>query len=211
MLSYKESETGRHPARGHQRGRLGRVVHRRRHVVRHARRADDPDLHLLLDVRLPAHRRRLLGGRRPDDARLPARRHRRAARRSTARACSTRTATRCCSPRPTRRSSPTTRRSASRSATSSATALRRMYGDDAGEHLLLPHGLQRAVRAAGRARGRRRRGHPARACTATPPRGRRPTGPKAQLLASGVAGAVGAARRSGCCATTGASRPTSGR
>jgi pyruvate dehydrogenase E1 component len=43
-------------ARGHQRGGLDRVVHRRRHVVRHARRADDPDLHLLLDVRVPADR-----------------------------------------------------------------------------------------------------------------------------------------------------------
>ena len=52
---------GRHPARGHQRGRLDRVLHRGRVVVRHARRADDPDLHLLLDVRLPAHRRRRSG------------------------------------------------------------------------------------------------------------------------------------------------------
>ena len=33
------------------------------HVVRDPRRADDPDLHLLLDVRLPAHRRR--GSGRP--------------------------------------------------------------------------------------------------------------------------------------------------
>ena len=47
---------GRDPARGHQRGRFHGVVHRRRHVVRHARRADDPDLHLLLDVRVPADR-----------------------------------------------------------------------------------------------------------------------------------------------------------
>ena len=38
---------------------------------------DDPDLHLLLDVRLPAHRRRVLGGRRPAGARLRARRDRR--------------------------------------------------------------------------------------------------------------------------------------
>ena len=45
--------------------------------LRHARRADDPDLRLLLDVRLPAHRRLDLGGRRPDDPRLPHRRHRR--------------------------------------------------------------------------------------------------------------------------------------
>ena len=65
------------PARGHQRGRLGGVVHRGRHVVRHARRADDPALHLLLDVRVPAHRRRAVGRGRPDGARLPARRHRR--------------------------------------------------------------------------------------------------------------------------------------
>ena len=62
-----------YPARGHQRGRLGGVVHRRRHVVLHAQRADDPDLHLLFDVRVPAHRRRLLGGGRPDGPRLRAR------------------------------------------------------------------------------------------------------------------------------------------
>ena len=77
FLSYKESTDRADPARGHQRGRLGRLVHRRRHVVRHPRRADDPDVHLLLDVRVPAHRRRALGGRRPDGAGLPARRHRR--------------------------------------------------------------------------------------------------------------------------------------
>ena len=90
------------PARGHQRGRLDGVLDRGRHVVRHARRADDPDLHLLLDVRLPAHRRRLLGGR---PTRWPAASCSApppAAPRSTARACSTRTATRCCSRRPTR-------------------------------------------------------------------------------------------------------------
>ncbi len=71
MLAYKESTSGPDPARGHQRGRLAGRVHRGRFVVRHARRADDPDLHLLLDVRLPAHRRRPLGGRRPDVPRLP--------------------------------------------------------------------------------------------------------------------------------------------
>ena len=52
---------GRDPARGDQRGRLDRLVHRRRHLVRHARRADDPDLHLLLDVRVPADRRQRSG------------------------------------------------------------------------------------------------------------------------------------------------------
>ena len=40
--------------------------------------ADDPVLHLLLDVRVPAHRRPGLGGRRLPGARVPAGRHRRA-------------------------------------------------------------------------------------------------------------------------------------
>ena len=72
MLSYKEAKRPDSPRR-HQRGRVHGVVHRRRHVVRDPRRADDPDLHLLLDVRVPAHRRRVLGGRRPDGPRLRAR------------------------------------------------------------------------------------------------------------------------------------------
>ena len=56
MLAYKESEQGQILHEGiNEAGSIG-VVHRRRHVVRHARRADDPDLHLLLDVRVPAHR-----------------------------------------------------------------------------------------------------------------------------------------------------------
>ena len=71
--------------------------------------ADDPVLHLLLDVRLPAGRRSRLGRGRQPHARLPARRHRRAGRRSTARACSTRTATRTCRARRSRTASPTTR------------------------------------------------------------------------------------------------------
>ena len=45
--------------------------------VLHARRAHDPVLHLLLDVRLPADRRLDLGDGRPAGARLPDRRHRR--------------------------------------------------------------------------------------------------------------------------------------
>ena len=77
MLAYKESRAGRHPARGHRRGRLGGHLHRRCDQLRHPRRADDPDVHLLFDVRVPADRRRLLGGRRPDGPRLRARRHRR--------------------------------------------------------------------------------------------------------------------------------------
>ena len=65
------------PARGHQRGRVDGVVHRGGHLLCHPQRADDPDLHLLFDVRVPAHRRRVLGGGRSDGARLRAGRHRR--------------------------------------------------------------------------------------------------------------------------------------
>ena len=65
-------------AGGHQRGRLDGRLDRRRHRLFEPRRADDPVLHLLLDVRLPAGRRSGLGGRRQPRARLPAGRHRRA-------------------------------------------------------------------------------------------------------------------------------------
>ncbi len=51
-------------ARRHQRGRSRSRLHRDVDLVLDARPAADPDLHLLLDVRLPAHRRRVLGRRR---------------------------------------------------------------------------------------------------------------------------------------------------
>ena len=113
---------GPDPARGHQRGRVDRVVHRGGHLVRHARRADDPDLHLLLDVRLPAHRRRPVGGGRPDGTRVRARRHRRpdhADRRGPAARRRALAAARRDQPG---RASPTTRRGRSRSRTSCRTA-----------------------------------------------------------------------------------------
>ena len=64
------------PAGGHQRAGRDVVVDRRGDVVQHQRRPDDPVLHLLLDVRLPADRRPRLGRRRHAGARLPDRRHR---------------------------------------------------------------------------------------------------------------------------------------
>ena len=90
--------------------------------LRHARRADDPLLHLLLDVRLPADRRPVLGLRRRARPRLPAGRHGRPDDARRARACSTTTATRRCSPRRSRRSARTTRRSPTSWPRSSATA-----------------------------------------------------------------------------------------
>ena len=77
MLSYQEDTAGRAAARRDHRSRLRGLLDRRRNLVRDPRRADDPDLHLLLHVRLPTHRRPAVGGRGPADPRVPARRHRR--------------------------------------------------------------------------------------------------------------------------------------
>ena len=61
LLWLRRGEGRADPRGGHHRGRRHGVVHRRRHHLRHARRADDPVLHLLLDVRVPADRRPDLG------------------------------------------------------------------------------------------------------------------------------------------------------
>ena len=69
---------GRPGARGgDQRGGLDGVADRRRDLVRDPRRADDPVLHLLFDVRVPADGRPGLGVRGPARARVHDRRHRR--------------------------------------------------------------------------------------------------------------------------------------
>ena len=78
LLSYTESNRRPDPRGGHHRGRLDGQLHRRRHELRHPRRADDAVLHVLFDVRLPARRRPHLAGGRHPRPRLPARRHRRA-------------------------------------------------------------------------------------------------------------------------------------
>ena len=93
VLSYREATDGQVLEEGiTEAGSIG-LVPGRRHVLRHPRRADDPVLHLLLDVRLPAHRRRVLGVRATRAAAASCWAPRPAARRSTARGCSTRTAT----------------------------------------------------------------------------------------------------------------------
>ena len=66
---------GPDPARGHHRGRGHGVVLGRRVQPRHLRRADDPALHLLLDVRVPADRRLHVERRRPALPRVPDRGH----------------------------------------------------------------------------------------------------------------------------------------
>jgi hypothetical protein len=88
------------PAGGHQRGGRHVVLDRRRHLATAPRRADDPVLHLLLDVRLAAHRRPGLGGGRPCARAASCSAAPPGAPRSTAKACSTRTATATSSPAP---------------------------------------------------------------------------------------------------------------
>ena len=95
--------------RRHHRSRLDVVVHRRRHGLLVARREHDPDVHLLLDVRLPADRRPDLGRRRLRAPRASCSAARPAARRSTAKACSIRTATACSTRSRSRPCGPTTR------------------------------------------------------------------------------------------------------
>lgn len=76
FLSYKESTTGQILHEGI--NEAGSVASFTAAGSAYAtqRRADDPDVHLLLDVRVPADRRRAVGGGRPDGAGLPARRDR---------------------------------------------------------------------------------------------------------------------------------------
>jgi pyruvate dehydrogenase E1 component len=73
LLSRSEGRTD--SRRRHQRGRGHVVVHRRRHQLRDARRADGSVLHLLFDVRSAARRRSCSGSRATSSAkRLFARR-----------------------------------------------------------------------------------------------------------------------------------------
>ena len=75
LMYYREDPKGQILQEGHQRTGRDGLFHRRRHVLFDVERADDPVLHLLFDVRLPARRRSRLGGGRHAHARLPDRRH----------------------------------------------------------------------------------------------------------------------------------------
>ena len=119
---YRERQEGPDPRGRHQRGRGVLLVDRGSHVVRESRRADDSFLYLLLDVRLPAHRRFRVGRRRHARARLPARRHGRPHDACRRRACSIRTGTASSSPRRFRIAARTTRASTTSSRSSSRTA-----------------------------------------------------------------------------------------
>ena len=183
LLSYKESAAGPDAPRGHLRGGLRRVGDRGRVVVLDPRRADDPVLHLLLDVRLPAHRRLDLGDGRPAGPRLPDRRHGRphhADRRGSPARRRPLAAARPHQPgrRPLRPGVRLRGRPHRATRPRPDVRLERAAPARRGRHLL-PHRLQRADGAAGRARAHRPRGsarrHPPRRdahWTGCPPRPR---------------------------------------
>ena len=81
---------------GHHRSRLDLLIYRRRNCLRQSRDQYDPVFYLLLDVRLPAHRRLHLGRGRYATAAASWSAARLAAPRLPARDCSTRTVTVMC-------------------------------------------------------------------------------------------------------------------
>ena len=77
LLAYKESPQGQIMHVGINEAGAFAAFTAAGTAVRDPRRAAHPGLRLLLDVRVPAHRRRDVGGGRPDGARLHHGRHRR--------------------------------------------------------------------------------------------------------------------------------------
>ena len=151
LLYYKEAQERPDSGRRHHRSGIDGVVHRRGHGVRQLRRADDSVLHLLFDVRIPARGRSDLGFRRFARQGLPDGRHGRPQHAARARACNTRTATvpmlastvpTCAIYDPAY---------AYELAVIIQDGIRRMY-QEMRRSLLLPHGLQRELRAAARCR-----------------------------------------------------------
>ena len=149
----------------------------------HVERADDPVLHLLLHVRLPAGRRSRLGGRRHAGARLPDRRHgradhaqrRRPAARGRPQPLFSATIPNCVSYDPT---------FSYEVAVIVQDGLRRMYRR-AGGCLLLHHRDERELRASGGCR-RALKTASSRACTCSGKAQGTKKGPRVQLLGSGT-------------------------
>jgi hypothetical protein len=78
VMYYKRRQAGPDPAGGHQRGRRHEQLDRSGHQLQHQQPHHGAVLCVLLDVRLPAHRRPGVGRRRHAGPRLPAWRHLRA-------------------------------------------------------------------------------------------------------------------------------------
>ena len=199
VLGYKESERGQILHEGiSESGAMGSVIAAGSRL-RDARDAHDPGVRVLLDVRLAADRRPDVGVRRPARAGLPARRDRgphhadrrgaAAQRRALAAACVGVGGVRVL--RPGLR----VRGLGDREGRAAADVRLQPGAPGRGEHLLLPHRLQRALRPAGRARRSTvsTRGSCG-ACTSTRPRPARRSGRGAAGAGAGLGGgdAVGA-------------------
>ena len=157
MLAYKESEVGQILHEGINEAGSTASFTAVGTSYCHPQRADDPALHLLLDVRLPAHRRQLLGRSRSDGTRFRAGRHRwahHAGRRGPAARRRALVAAGLVQPgRGGLRPGVRLRDRLHRGERARPDVRRRT-----GERVLLHHHLQRALRAAGRTRGARCRG-----------------------------------------------------
>ena len=179
LLSYTEAQDGQILEEGITESGSIVELHRRRHQLRPPGRADDPLLHLLFDVRLPAHRRPHLAGRRRPGPRLPDGGHGRAhhaARRG-----------------PAAPGRPQPRAGLHRARVPGLRPGLRLRGRGGGEarhppdvrlqpggRLLLPDPLQRELPDAGHARPARRRGghHPGPVPVGRGPRGPDRSGPR---------------------------------
>ena len=122
VLSYREATDGQVLEEGITEAGLDGQLPGGRHLLRDPRPGDDPVLHLLLDVRLPAHRRPDVGVRGRARARLPDGRHGRADDADRRGAPARRRPLARSWPRPSRTCAPTTRPSPTSWRRSSATA-----------------------------------------------------------------------------------------
>ena len=193
---------------GDHRGRLDGLVPGRRHLVRDARRGDDPVLHLLLDVRLPADDGPDLGLRRCARPRLPDGRHRGpddadgrgppARRRPLAPA------------RVGRPGRARVRPGIRLRARDDHPARHRRHVRQGRGRLLLRHALQRELPAARHARGRRGRDHPRHLPAARGAEGRPREGRAARAARGfGLDRASRSSPRRRCSPSSSASRPRS--
>ena len=188
LLSYREASNGRILEEGITEAGSMASLTAAGTVVRDVGPADDPVLHLLFDVRLPAGRRPHLVASATSAAAASCSAPPPVAPRSRARACSTATARASCSRRRTRTAAAYDPAFAYEMARHRPRRHRAHVRRRARGLLLLHHPLQRELPDAGDARGRRGR-HRARSVPLPARRRSRATDParSAQILASGTA------------------------
>ena len=214
LLSYKESKTGQILHEGiSEAGSTASLIAASTAYATHGA-ADDPVLHLLLDVRVPAHRRPVLAAGRPARPRVRLRRHRRphhADRRGAAARRRPLAAARLDQPgRGRLRPGVRLRDRPHHQGRAAADVRPGLLCGRSRERLLLPDRLQRADHPAGRAREPRCRGAAARPVPATARPWASPAG-RGRGCSPRASRCRGRSRPSSCSATSGTSTSTSGR